>query len=211
MSIEPFFPTAQELIPFTMAGCQGQVAVYYGPNRDVVKAGFDALPGIPFSITLCEGYPAMQAQIESYAGAGYRMICGWIQIVTREELASAGQDWANARRSCSVDVAPAMSEIGLPFAVFGALPSFFDAPCRNLGNSVALKWTADTFLTTTPFKSRDEEITRLLGFRWGYYEYAPDLEKPVAVLPLEVTGVEVWNGHLPFLRQEFAAWKFKEA
>ena len=211
MTIKPFFPKAQKLIPFTLAGCQGQVAVYYGPNRDVVKAGFDALPGIPFPIALCEGYPAMQAQIESYAGAGYRMICGWIQIVTREELASAGQDWADARRPCSVDVAPAMSEIGLPFAVFGALPSFFDAPCRNLGKSAALKWTADTFLTTTPFRSRDEEITWLLGFRWGYYEYAPDLEKPVAVLPLQATGVEAWNAHLPFLRQEFAAWKFKEA
>ena len=211
MSIEPYFPKAQKQIPFTLAGCQGQVAVYYGPNHDVVKAGFDALPGIPFPITLCEGYPAMQAQIESYAGAGYRMICGWIQIVTREELASTGQDWADARRSCSVDVAPAMSDTGVPFAVFGALPSLFDAPCRNLGNNVALKWTADTFLTTTPFRSRNEKTTWLAGFRWGYYEYAPSLERAVTLQPLEVTGAEVWNEHLPFLRREFDAWKFMEA
>ncbi|MBN2391839.1 MAG: hypothetical protein JXR84_14020 [Anaerolineae bacterium] len=210
MSIEPCFLEAQKRIPFTLAGRQGQVAVCYGPNHDAVKAGFDAIPGIPFPIAFCEGYPAMQVQIESYAGGGYRTICGWIQIVTREELASADQEWADARRSCSVDVASAMSETGLPFAVFGMLPSFFDAPCRNLGNSMALKWTADTFLTTMPFRSRDEEITWLLGFHWGYYEYATDLEKPVAVLPLEVTGPEVWNSHLPFLRQEFAAWKFRE-
>lgn len=210
MNPEPFFPVAQAMIPFTLAGRQGQVAIYYGPNHDVVKAGFDTLLGIPFPIALCAGYPAMQARIESYAGSGYRMICGWIQIVTREELTEAGQDWIDARRACSVDVAPVMSESGLPFAVFGALPSFFDAPCRNLGNNVALKWTADTFLTTTPFRSRDEEITWLLGFRWGYYEYASSLDRPVAVLPLEVTDAAAWNGHLPFLRREYAAWKFKE-
>ena len=210
MSIEPFFPEAQKRIPFTLAGRQGQVAVYYGPNPDVVKAGFDTIPGIPFPIALCQGYPAMQARIESYAGFGYRTFCGWIQLVTREELTAVDQDWADARRSCSVDLAPALSETGLPFAVFGPLPSLFDAPCCNLGNNVALKWTADTFLTTLPTRSRDEAIAWLLGFRWGYYEYAPDLEEPVALLPLEVTGAEVWNGHLPFLRQEFAGWKFKE-
>ena len=42
MSGEPFFPYAQKRIPFTLAGRQGQVAVYYGPNDDAVKVGFDA-------------------------------------------------------------------------------------------------------------------------------------------------------------------------
>ena len=138
------------------------------------------------------------------------MICGWIQIVTREELTSPDQDWTDARCSYSVDIAPAMYETGVPFAVFGALPSFFDAPCRTLGNSCALKWTADTFLTTTPFRSQDEEITWLLGFRWGYYEYAPSLDKGDTILPLEVTTAEVWNQRLPVLRQHFPTWKYKD-
>lgn len=207
----PFFPEAVTRIPFTLAGCQGQVAVYYGPNTDVVKAGFDHIPGIPFPIILCQGYPAMQARIEHYEGFGYRMFCGWIQIVTRECLTAVGQSWAEAERSYSIDVAPALSDAGLPFAVFGTLPSMFDAPCRNLGDNVALRWTADTFLTTVPTRSRDEPITRLLGFRWGYDEYTPSLDKPVAVHALEVTDAAAWNDHLPFLRREFAVWKFRES
>ena len=131
--------------------------------------------------------------------------------MTRECLAAADQQWADARRSCSVDVAPAMSETGLPFAVFGILPSFFDAPCRNLGENMALRWAADTFLTTVPLRSRDEEISRLLGFRWGYYEYAPALEKAVTLLPLEATGAQAWNNHLVFLSREYAAWRFRQA
>jgi hypothetical protein len=211
MSTAPFFPEARARIPFTLAGRQGQVAVYYGLNDDAVKAGFDAIPGLPFDLALCHGYPAIEARIESYAGSGYRTFCGWIQIVTRECLTSAEQAWTDAVRSCSVDIAPALSEAGLPFALYGTLPSLFDAPCRNLGDHVALRWTADTFLTTVPARSRAEAICRLLGFRWGYCEYAPSLGKAVTLLPLQVTGEQAWNGHLAFLRQQFAAWTFAEA
>ncbi len=37
MSPESYFQKAQKIIPFKLAGRQGQVAVYYGPNDDAVK------------------------------------------------------------------------------------------------------------------------------------------------------------------------------
>ncbi len=210
MSTESFYPKAQKTLSFTLAGRQGYIALYYGSNNDAVKAGFDFIPGIDFPIALCQGYPVLHAQIESYAGSGYRMLCGWIQIITRECLATADQKRTNAHRSCSIDLLPAMDDMGIPFTTFGWLPSFFDAPCRNLGENVELTWTADTFLTTVPLRSRHEEISWLAGFRWGYREYAPCEEKPVELLPLEITDAQVWNSHLSFLRKEFDTWRFQE-
>jgi hypothetical protein len=213
MSIEPYFPNAQQKIPFVLAGREGHVAVYYGPDDDPVKAGFDHIPGIHFPLDLCLGYPVMQVEIESYAGFGYRTLCGWIQIVTREERSvTADGEPTDVRRSCSIDVIPSMRGLGMPFATFGELPLFFDAPCRNLGDSTELTWTADTFLTTVPVRSsQKEKISRLLGFRWGYQEYDNPTERPVTLLPLVVTDAQAWNDHLPFLRQEFSDWRFEEA
>lgn len=212
MSTKLCFSNAKEDIPFVLAGHQGHIAVYYGPNDDPVKAGFDHIPGIHFPLDLCRGYPVMQVEIESYAGFGYRTLCGWIQIVTREETsATADGKPTDVQRSCSIDVIPSMRGLGMPFASFGALPSFFDAPCLNLGDSAELTWTADTFLTTVPVRSCQEEISRLLGFRWGYQEYDNPTERPVTLLPLEVTDAQAWNDHLPFLRQAFSDWKFGEA
>ena len=42
------------------------------------------------------------------------------------------------------------------------------SPRRNVpGPHARLLWTADTFLTTVPARSREEGIAWLLGFRWG--------------------------------------------
>jgi hypothetical protein len=211
MSTDSYFLKAQKLVPFTLQGRQGRVAVYYGPNDDAVKAGFDTLSGIDFPIELCLGYPVMQAQIERYAGSGYRTLCGWIQIITRECYATADTERTNLQRSCSIDVLPAMHGAGVPWACFGNLPSLFDAPCRNLGDNAELTWIADTFLTTVPLRSRDAEICWLLGFRWGYREYDTRVGKPVTLLPLESTDAQVWNDHLPFLRKEFGDWRFHKS
>ena len=77
-----FYDCAAELIPFNLKGYNGKVSVYYGVNDDPIKVGFNSLPGIPFDIQLSRGYPIIHARIETYAGSGYRMFCGWIQIVT---------------------------------------------------------------------------------------------------------------------------------
>jgi hypothetical protein len=59
-----------------------------------------------------------------------------------------------------------------------------------------------------PVRSRDEEIQRLLGFRWGYNEYADPTRQPVSLHPLEVTGPEAWANVVPVLRKEFPNWRF---
>ena len=199
---------AQRLIPFTLHDRRGRVAVTYGPNHDPVQAGFDALPGIPFDLDLCLGYPVMQAQIESYAGSGYRTLCGWIQIVTRECYGREDAERTNLLCSRSIDLIPAMYGAGVPWVVHGNLPAIFDAPCLNLGDNVELTWIADTFLTTVPLRSREAEIEWLLGFRWGYREYDPASGKPVELLPLQITEGQAWNQHLDFLGREFGTWTF---
>jgi hypothetical protein len=67
---------------------------------------------------------------------------------------------------------------------------------------------ADSFLTTVPMRSRDEDIRRLAGFRWGYIEYEPSAGRPVSTLPLTVTDASAWNDLLPFLRKTFTRWRF---
>ncbi|MEJ5310442.1 MAG: hypothetical protein WHX52_11765 [Anaerolineae bacterium] len=206
----PLYNQAAASIPFTLKGYKGSVAVYYGVNDDPAKVGFDALPGLNFDIALSRGYPVIHARIEQYAGSGYRMLCGWIQIITSVYRDSHDDQIAQTHTFVSTDVAPAFSELDMPFANFGYLPQLFDAPCYNLGPYAALTWTADTFLTTIPLRSKNEPIERLLGFRWGYTENNLPDQTPV-LLPLEVTAADVWNNHLPHLRMEYSGWKFKAA
>jgi hypothetical protein len=199
-----------ELIPFSLGEFDGQAAVYYGVNDDPAKVGFDFLAGVDFDTSLCYGYPVIHARIERYAGTGIRTFLGWIQIVT--SLYSSSHIWENAQteRFVSVDICPALSASDLPFYAFGSYPQLFDAPCHNLGEHAQLCWTADTFLTTIPIRSREESITRLLGFRWGYIETDVPDQQPI-LLPLEVTGPDAWNEHIPFMSKEYPTWRFQPA
>lgn len=205
-----FYNKAAEIIPFNLKGYNGKVSVYYGVNDDPIKVGFDSLPGIHFNINLCCGYPIIHARIDNYAGSGYRMFCGWVQIITSVYLDSRDSRKARSETFVSDDSAPAFQEIEFPFASYGYLPQLFDAPCLNLGNFAELRWTADTFLTTVPVRSRDEEISWLAGFRWGYLENDIPDEKPT-LLPLEVTDGQIWNKHVAYLRKQYSNWRFKSA
>jgi hypothetical protein len=205
-----FYDSVTASIPFNLKGYNGNVAVYYGVNNDPLKVGFDSLPGLNFDINLSLGYPAMHAYIDGYEGTGYRTICGWIQIVTNTYLESHNGETAKTVTFVSVDVIPSLQELDFPFASFGNLPQLFDAPSLNLGKYAELRWTADTFLTTFPIRSKGEEVSWLLGFRWGYIESDVPDQKPV-LLPLEVTDVQVWNSYLLFLREQYSSWRFKDA
>lgn len=128
--------------------------------------------------------------------------------MTSVYLDSRDRKKARSETFVSADVAPSFHEADAPFSSYGYLPQLFDAPCLNLGNYVELSWTADTFLTTVPVRSRDEEISWLLGFRGGYVENDILDEKPT-LLPLEVTDGQVWNKHLAYLRKQYSNWIFK--
>jgi hypothetical protein len=198
------------VIPFTLESRTGRVAITYAATQDPIAAGFDAIPNLPFDVTLCRGYPNLHAVIERYDGSGYRGLCGWIQVVTGKRYHADNADAAPADTSIDLDKLPSIGDMDLPFAAFGYLPEWFDAPCRNLNGYDRLHWTADTFLTTIPLRSRDEKIQRLAGFRWGYVEYAPEVRRPVSLLPLTVTGADAWNSLVPFLGKSSPGWRFAE-
>jgi hypothetical protein len=210
MSIGSLFASPSAVVPFRLRGFSGSLAVYYAANNDPAQAGFDFLGGLGFNLDLCRGYPVIHARVEEYAGSGYRTVCGWIQVVTRYDRLSNDPAAARETKSLSCDIAPAFQDLNLPFACYGNLPQFFDAPCHNLNGSAELRWVADTFLTTTPLRSRAESIECLAGFRWGYIETAGPA-RPPRLLPLEITGAQAWNEHLAYLRQEFSAWTFQPA
>lgn len=198
-------------IPFTLAGRAGRVAVTYGVTEDPVAVGFDVIPGIPFDIRLCRGYPNIHAVIDRYGGTGYRGFCGWIQVITGKRYLAVDDHKPPARVEVDIDKLPAIADIDMPFAVFGHLPEWFDAPCRNLNGYKRLHWTADTFLTTLPIRTRKESIRRLASFRWGYVEYDPAAHRPVAPQPLELTDERAWNALLPILRKASPGWRFAAA
>jgi hypothetical protein len=198
-----YFEHPSQTIPFNLKGFDGEVSVYYGVNDEPRKTGFDALPSLPFDISLSRGYPVIHARIERYGGTGYRMFCGWIQIITSVFRNSQGR----SETLIAADTAPAFNGENIPFAAYGYLPQLFDAPCLNLGGAAELHWMADTFLTTVPMRSKAEEISCLLGFQWGYIENDIPGEKPTQ-LPLKVTTGQAWNNHTPFLREQFSAWRF---
>lgn len=99
----------------------------------------------------------------------------------------------------------------MPFVSFGILPRLFEAPCANLNRYNRMQFIADSFLTTAPLRSRDEDIHRLLGIRWGYVEYRDTAHHPVSPVPLAITGGDAWNDHLPLLRHSFSRWRFTAA
>lgn len=191
-------------IPFEHNGRRGTVAVTYGVTDDPRVSGFDILPGMTFDVMQCRGYPTIRGVIDSFDGTGYRTLCGWIQVITGVRTSSGKPP----DTQISVDKLPAMGGIPIPFMSVGNLPQMFDAPCRNLNGYDSLHWTADTFLTTVPIRSRDESIHRLLGFRWGYTENADPVHQPVTSLPLTVTTAQEWNALLPTLRKDYPSWRF---
>ena len=208
MSHWDFYNQPTELIPFSLGDFPGTVAVYYGANQEPARVGYDYLAGPSFDPDRCRGYPVIHARIESYAGTGIRTMLSWIQIVTSLYSDSHDPQASKTESFIEVDVAPSLEDAGFPFYSFGSNPQLFDAPCRNLGDQARLCWTADSFLTTLPIRSREEPIAWLRGFRWGYIETNLPDEKPI-LLPLEVTGAEVWNQQLSFLTQTYPDWNFQ--
>jgi hypothetical protein len=94
---------------------------------------------------------------------------------------------------------------GVPFAVMGYLPAFFDAsfwPDRP-----RIFWRADLFLCPiTIRRPSEEEVTPVAGFRWGFkIEQAGEAPE---LLPLETVGEGAWNESLPNLRFWFPSWRF---
>ena len=119
-----FYDNVTALIPFNLKGKNGKVSVYYGVNDDPIKVGFDVLPGIPFDINVSRGYPVINARIEDYAGSGYRMFCGWIQIVTSVYLDSRDSQNTRSETFISADIAPALLRMIVPLRLTATYRSY---------------------------------------------------------------------------------------
>jgi hypothetical protein len=197
-----------ELIPFSLGEYPGTVAVFYASNQEPSRVGYDYLAGASFDPDGCRGYPVIHARLEDYHATGVRAFLGWLQIITSLYTSSHDPQTAQTETFTTVDVAPSLADSGFPFYAFGSYPQLFDAPCRNLGDRATLAWTADTFLTTFPLRSKRDPVTRLAGFRWGYSETDIPGQRPI-LLPLEVTGCQAWNQHLPFLAKTYPTWNFQ--
>jgi hypothetical protein len=198
-----------EVIPFRLNCLEGRVTVSYGKNEDPKQTGFDYLAehGLEkeFDFSQCVGFPVMRAKV-SYAAEGYRALFGWIQVVTAVYRAQE-----KTMREIIHDKYPSYQDIDFPFGSFGFLPSFYDAPATwNPQKRKNYTWQADTFLTTFPVLSREnEEIRWICGFKWGYYfDDDPTLPK---IAPFTITKADSWNEILPFLRDRAKTWRFKEA
>jgi hypothetical protein len=180
-------------IPFHLRGYDGSVAVYYGVNRDPHLTGFDLL-NLSFDLALTIGYPTLRATID-YDGPGYRAYMGWVQLITNRDPATGAAE-------VGVDLSPIHEDLESPFAEYGAPPTFFDAPANP--DHETEDWIADTFLAVCPDIARTRRVAALLGFRWGYALR----ERHPTPLPLERTGVAVWDQHLSVLRERFPSWEF---
>jgi hypothetical protein len=206
MTMRSLFNRPAKAIPFKLHKYDGRVVIYYGKNNDPVKVGFGIIPHLNFDINLCRGFPVIYARVD-YSGLGYRQLFGWIQIVT-DEYYKSREGGEKPKSMKFIDLVPSMLKSGIPFAPFGYLPEFFDAPCYNIGNHAKLRWIADTFLTTVPMRSQKEKISCIAGFRWGYIEYDNPKESPTSLLPLQAISKDIWNGHLSLLRRQFRKWSF---
>ena len=119
-------------IPFVHHGRHGVVEARYGPNPGVEESGFDLLAGIGFDVAMCLGYPTMEARVVRYAGAGYRAIMAWIQVIT-DRYYGGLRDSTVSLETSEVDTSPLMRDCGVPFFAHGYPAALYDAPCNNLG------------------------------------------------------------------------------
>lgn len=181
-------------IPFTLRGFKGAVTVRYGPNTDPEGWGFGLLD-LPFDLELVRGFPVCEARIK-FSRPGYYAFMGWLQLVTAEET-QTGETWV------SVDTAPNVHDLEVPFSDFGHLPTMFDAPGPNPPRTDET-WLAETFLVACPDVARTRTIGVVSGFHWGY---RIESLKPT-LLPAEVLTLNRWNDHLSYLSATFPSWTF---
>lgn len=181
-------------IPFRLRGEAGAVSVSYGVNTDPEYWGF-GLFDVPFDLALIHGFPVVHATID-FPAPGYRALMGWIQVVTVEE-------WSPVETWASVDVYPIHWQADTPFAEFGYLPEFFDAPGPNPPRANE-RWTAETFLAVCAGGARRRVVAPVLGFCWGY-ELTEMRATPFAPFP---ASEHDWQRCLATLRESYPAWEF---
>ena len=182
-------------IPFTFHGQENVIDITYKANDDPIETGFDVL-NLPFDYHLCIGYPVLHAAVKPMKNTGYRRYCGWIQLVERQYYSLASLPKPD-EHELSIDT----NGKGLYFA-FGYPAELYDAPCNNLNGNEKGTWTAYTYLVDIPSRMNGNRLSFLAGFRWGYEESIADGSLAVNMLPLNVIGIDKWQEHVLFMKQQ---------
>jgi len=194
---EPCLATEPTLVREAKCGDRTvRVSVWYGVNSGPESTGFDVIRDVGLDPRV-RGFPVIKAEVDS-SGFGYANLLGWIQGVAHLGPDGSVEDW-------NPDWIPAFRDRGIPFCSLAYHPTFFDAPFWP--ERPRIHWRADLFLCPMVVRRpSEEEITPLVGFRWGYTIAGAGAD-PV-LLPLESTGPEAWSEVLPRLRFWFPSWRF---
>lgn len=182
------------IIPFSVGGERGSIAVRVTRNAGAKFSGFDALGAM--SDWDLKGFPVMTASV-AFSGKGYRAIFGWMQIVHLDFP-------EDGRRKTVVDVIPSHIGLGVPFSSFGRLPSLFDAPARQ-PRSPGI-FTAEAFLCKPPLLARAGSIEFVGGFRWGYT--IDGVSGEAKILPVKRIGASAWEKRRGLIGKEYPKWTF---
>lgn len=181
------------IIPFSVNDERGSITVRVTPNAGAKRSGFDILgPMIDWNL---KGFPVMKATV-AFDGTGYRAIFGWIQIVHLDFP-------HDGRKRTVVDVIPSHIGLGVPFAYFGHLPSFFDAPARHPRSPGS--FTAEAFLCKPPLLARTGSIKFISGFRWGYK--ISGVSGALEHFPVKRIGASAWAKNRDLITKKYPKWK----
>jgi hypothetical protein len=180
------------VLPFRLHGHDGRVRVWYGTNDDPVAIGHD-LVAVGYDEKTFRGFPVIEAVVETDA-MGYRAWCGWIQLITRTDIAEGST-------SVEVDLLPVVGDLDSPMCYVGHRPTLFDAPANP--EHPDGQWLAESFLVSVDV--RGQAVAPLAGVAWGY-----DLTggRP-SVLPVRPVDPDRWEDHRPVLADGFPRWTFE--
>lgn len=183
-------------VPFTLMERQDEFVVEYNENVSAEESGFDALQDLPFDCNCCIGYPTLHAYFEHMKCTGYRRYCGWIQLIERQDFNQIDGVEVCSKSLC-IDVSEERRKAGIPYFASGYPAELYDAPCKNLGGSSKLIWTAYTYFVEMPSRMNHNQTSYLAGFSWGYME---DITGTVKLLDFRLLSQDQWIVHDRFLK-----------
>jgi hypothetical protein len=170
--------------PYRWNDRDGRVEVEVRPNEDPVAVGCPEY---------ARGFPVCTATVE-HPAIGYSDMLGWVQLLDRSDT-EAGFE---------IDALELVTEVSHPFAYFGPAQTLFDAPHVD----ILEEWDfhAHSFLCGRggELHPRRFEVRAVLGFGWGFSKRGSRIEW----FGPEPLTVQDWDGHLPYLTQQFTLWQF---
>ncbi len=179
------------LIPFSLRGISGLIAVAVTRNADPGAIGYSLLSG-GLPTDAARGFPVCRGTV-TYPAEGYAAMVGWTQMVRSTD---------GAPDRFEMDPIALYRQVSTPYAWFGIRPELFDAPSRD--SRYDMTWEAHSFLCVSPDAVLTPHVQVIAGFSWGFAVNHQDIAfaRPAALRP------EAWDSHLDLLRADYPEWIF---